>query len=96
MHRSNSATADWIRKPATRCVWSMRETTPARSCAWLRTGVSRFTAWLQRPVPFKPLEFAIPPETTAKGSLTLSVFREPATGGAGRGNAVAEVWLIRQ
>ena len=27
---------------------------------------------------------------------TLSVFREPATGGAGRGNAVAEVWLIRQ
>ena len=52
--------------------------------------------WLQRPVPFKPLEFAVPTEAAAKGSLTLSVFREPATGGAGRGNAVAEVWLIRQ
>ena len=52
--------------------------------------------WLSRPIPFKPLEFDIPGEATAKGALTLSVFREPATGGAGRGNAVAEVWLIRQ
>ena len=52
--------------------------------------------WLQRPVPFKPLEFDIPAEATAGGVLNLSVFREPATGGAGRGNAVAEIWLMRR
>ena len=52
--------------------------------------------WLDRPVPFQPLEFDIPAEATADGVLNLSVFREPATGGAGRGNAVAEVWLMRR
>jgi hypothetical protein len=52
--------------------------------------------WLARPVPFKPLEFDIPTEATAGGILNLSVFREPATGGAGRGNAVAEVWLMKR
>jgi len=52
--------------------------------------------WLDRPVPFKPLEFDIPEEATAGGTLNLSVFREPATGGAGRGNSVAEVWLMKR
>jgi len=52
--------------------------------------------WLERPVPFRPLEFDVPAEATAGGVLNLSVFREPATGGAGRGNAVAEIWLMRQ
>jgi hypothetical protein len=52
--------------------------------------------WLQRPVPFQPLEFDIPAEAVADGVLNLSVFGEPATGGAGRGNAVAEVWLMRR
>jgi hypothetical protein len=52
--------------------------------------------WLDRPVPFKPLEFDVPAEATTDGVLNLSVFREPATGGAGRGNAVAEVWLMKK
>lgn len=52
--------------------------------------------WLERPVPFKPLEFHIPAEATADGILNLSVFREPAAGGAGRGNAVAEIWLMKR
>ncbi|MEO8028257.1 MAG: hypothetical protein ABI823_17365, partial [Bryobacteraceae bacterium] len=52
--------------------------------------------WLDRPVPFKPLEFDIAPEATADGVLNLSVTREPATGGAGRGNAVAEIWLMKR
>jgi hypothetical protein len=52
--------------------------------------------WLQRPVPFQPLEFDVPAEATVEGVLNLSVFREPATGGAGRGNAVAEIWLMRR
>ena len=52
--------------------------------------------WLDRPVPFQPVEFDIPAEATSDGVLNLSVSREPATGGAGRGNAVAEVWLMRR
>lgn len=52
--------------------------------------------WIQRPVPFKPLEFEVPAAATAGGTLELSVYREPATGGAGRGNSVAEIWLLKQ
>jgi hypothetical protein len=52
--------------------------------------------WLERPVPFRPLEFDIPAGATTEGILNLEVFREPATGGAGRGNAVAEIWLMRR
>jgi hypothetical protein len=52
--------------------------------------------WLQRPVPYKPLEFDIPTEAIANGVLNLSVFREPNAGGSGRGNSVAEIWLLRR
>ena len=52
--------------------------------------------WLDRPVPFRPLEFDVPAAATEGGTLRLDVFREPATGGAGRGNAVAEIWLMRR
>lgn len=52
--------------------------------------------WIQRPVPFQPLEFDIPAEATSGGVLQLSIYREPATGGAGRSNAVAEVWLMKR
>ena len=52
--------------------------------------------WLERPVPFRPLEFDIPAEATAGGILNLNIVREPATGGAGRGNAVAEIWLMKR
>jgi hypothetical protein len=51
---------------------------------------------LSRPVPFKPLEFDIPREATAKGELRLKWFREAGLGDAGRGNQVAEVWLVRK
>ena len=43
-----------------------------------------------------PLEFDIPREATAGGSLSLKWFGTPGLGGNGRGNQVAEVWLIRQ
>jgi hypothetical protein len=51
---------------------------------------------IARPVPFRPLEFDIPREATAKGELRLQWFREPGLGDAGRGMQVAEVWLIRK
>ncbi|MCX6625981.1 MAG: hypothetical protein NTY38_33940, partial [Acidobacteria bacterium] len=52
--------------------------------------------WLQRPVPFRPLEFDLPRAATAGGSLTLSVYKEPGRGGAGRGNSVSEIWLMKR
>lgn len=45
--------------------------------------------------PFQVLEYDVPQEATARGSLTLTWHRAPGFGGAGRGNQVAEVWLIR-
>jgi hypothetical protein len=51
---------------------------------------------LSRPVPFKPMEFDIPREATATGTLDLKWYREAGLGDAGRGLQVAEVWLIRK
>ncbi|HTX38145.1 MAG TPA: glycoside hydrolase family 20 zincin-like fold domain-containing protein [Bryobacteraceae bacterium] len=51
---------------------------------------------ISRPVPFKPLEFDIPHEATATGTLDLKWYRETGLGDAGRGLQVAEVWLIRK
>jgi hypothetical protein len=45
--------------------------------------------------PFEPLEFDVPPTTTANGSLTLTWTGEAGNGGTGRGCAVAEVWLLK-
>ena len=45
--------------------------------------------------PPRPLEFNIPPAATASGKLSLKWFGTPGLGGNGRGNQVAEVWLIR-
>jgi hypothetical protein len=52
--------------------------------------------YLRRPVPFKPIDFAIPQEATAHGELTLTWFCEPGLGGNGRGCQVSEIWLIKE
>ncbi len=52
--------------------------------------------WLKRPVPFRPLEFDIPPAATAAGRLELTFTREPGLSGNGRGLEIGEVWLIRK
>ncbi len=52
--------------------------------------------FLQRPRPVKPLEFAVPPSTTADGTLTLTWERPKGLGGNGRGAQVSEVWLVRE
>jgi hypothetical protein len=51
---------------------------------------------ISRPVPFQPLEFDIPGEATATGTLHLKWYREAGLGDAGRGLQVAEVWLMRR
>jgi len=40
------------------------------------------------------VEFEVPPEATASGTLELAWTRPPGGGGSGRGAQVAEVWLI--
>ena len=51
---------------------------------------------LERPVPFRPLEFDIPNDAIKSGELTLRWNRETGLGDAGRGMQVAEVWLMRR
>jgi hypothetical protein len=51
---------------------------------------------IPKPSPPAPLEFALPAEATAAGTLELCWQREPGLGGNGRGCQVAEVWLIRR
>jgi hypothetical protein len=43
----------------------------------------------------EPVEFDIPQQATATGTLTLEWTRTPGLGGNGRGTAVSEVWLIK-
>lgn len=52
--------------------------------------------YVEKPVPFKPLEFPIPPTATAQGHLKLTWLGEPGLGGNGRGCQVSEVWLIKE
>ncbi len=46
--------------------------------------------------PFQPLEFDVPAEATAGGTLTLEWRQESGAGGTGRGCQVAEVWLLKK
>lgn len=50
---------------------------------------------MAKPSPVAPVEFAIPKAATADGALTLTWRINDGIGGAGRGNQVAEVWLIK-
>jgi hypothetical protein len=51
---------------------------------------------MEKPAPIAPVEFDIPRQATAGGTLDLSWYREPGLGGSGRGCQVAEVWLVRK
>lgn len=52
--------------------------------------------YIPKPVPFKPLEFSVPPAATARGELTLTWYGEQGLGGNGRGCQVSEVWLVKE
>jgi len=49
----------------------------------------------KKPMPPQPLEFDVPAEATRTGGLTLTWTATPGRGGAGRGNQIGEVWLVR-
>ena len=51
---------------------------------------------IQKPSPVKPVEFDVPIEATRGGDLTLTFSAPPGMGSAGRGNQIAEVWLLRK
>ena len=51
---------------------------------------------IRKESPIKPVEFDIPVEATRGGALTLTFSAPPGMGGAGRGNQIAEVWLMRK
>jgi hypothetical protein len=52
--------------------------------------------YLQRPLPYEPLEFSIPQNLTAEGQLHLTFFPEQGLGGNGRNAQISEVWLIKE
>jgi hypothetical protein len=52
--------------------------------------------FMLKPFPLRPVEFDIPKNATDKGELLLRWYRESGQGGNGRGNAVAEVWLMKK
>lgn len=60
----------------------------------LRADGQELHGYLEKP--FEVLEYPVPAEATRDGVLTLEWNRPPGVGGAGRGNQVAEVWLIRE
>jgi hypothetical protein len=51
---------------------------------------------IQKPSPVKPVVFDVPVEATRGGDLTLTFSAPPGMGGAGRGNQIAEVWLMKK
>ena len=51
---------------------------------------------IEKQLPIEPMEFAIPPEATRGGYLSLSWTAEPGLGGNGRACQISEVWLIRE
>jgi hypothetical protein len=50
----------------------------------------------KKPSPVAPMEFDVPIEATRGGELTLTFSAPPGMGSAGRGNQIAEVWLIKR
>jgi len=68
---------------------------PTRKIRLVANETMEVHPYITRPVPFKPVEFAIPQNATERGELTLSWFGEPGLGGNGRNCQVSEVWLIK-
>jgi hypothetical protein len=51
--------------------------------------------FIKKELPIKPMEFDVPVEATRGGELTLTFSGTQGLGGSGRGNQIAEVWLLR-
>jgi hypothetical protein len=51
---------------------------------------------IDKPFPYRPVEFDLPRTATRNGELNLSWYREAGLGGNGRGCQVSEIWLIQE
>jgi hypothetical protein len=51
---------------------------------------------MRKESPIKPVEFDVPHDATRGGELTLTFSGPTGMGSAGRGNQIAEVWLMRK
>jgi hypothetical protein len=69
---------------------------PRQKLRLVANGSIEIHPFMAKPVPYRPIEFDIPPEATRGGELNLAWTREPGQGGNGRGCAVSEIWLIKK
>jgi hypothetical protein len=69
---------------------------PKRKIRLVANDQIQIHSFIVKELPFRPREFDIPAAATRTGELTLSWFREPGSGGNGRGCQVSEVWLIKK
>jgi hypothetical protein len=51
---------------------------------------------MKKTSPVAPVEYDVPVVATQGGELTLTFSGPIGAGGAGRGNQIAEVWLMRK
>ena len=69
---------------------------PRQKIRLMANGAIEIHPLTAKAVPYRPVEFDLPREATAKGVLSLEWTREPGQGGNGRGCDVAEIWLIKK
>jgi hypothetical protein len=68
---------------------------PRQKMRLVANGSIEIHDYIDKPVPYRPIEFDLSAETTRSGTLDLEWTRQPGQGGNGRGCQVAEVWLIK-
>jgi hypothetical protein len=69
---------------------------PRQKIRLVANGEIEIHPFIDKPSPYRPIEFDVPREATQNGELNLAWTREPGQGGNGRGCDVAEIWLIKK
>lgn len=69
---------------------------PRQKLRLVANGSIEVHPFIEKEVPYRPVEFDIPREATRNGELNLAWTREPGQGGNGRGCQVSEIWLIKK
>jgi hypothetical protein len=69
---------------------------PRQKIRLMANGEIEIHPFIEKPSPYRPVEFDLPRSATQSGELNLAWTREPGQGGNGRGCDVAEIWLIKK
>jgi hypothetical protein len=69
---------------------------PRQKIRLVANGDIEIHPFIDKPAPYRPMEFDLPREVTRNGEVNLAWTREPGQGGNGRGCDVAEIWLIKK